>query len=353
MDLIRTAISRRLKSLTPWRLWLAKGDAPMPSLAKARELLVIRLDEIGDFVLTSAFLRELRRNAPLARITLVANHAVLTLANNCPYVNEVIAFDQERPGHRLWRVLRRRVRAFRMRLKTFRGRKFDLVLLPRRGTDIYAEQFLAHLWAGSAAIAACRDELVAPSNSSEHAFTTAHYFDNPRVEHEVHHALSFLRWCGGNPESDKLEVWPAQSEWTFARDLLEKHFSRKGPLIILHPSGGREVLKQWPADRFQTLLKEMQNKMAVECLVVGGADEPWIGELFPSSQARGVLNVAGQLGLGQLAAIIAAADLFIGCDSGPMHLAAATGVPVLAIFGPTSQIRFHPHSPQAVEYVVL
>jgi len=77
-------ISLYLCSLFWWRFFLRRGDARLPKLGESKDILLIRLDEIGDFVLTSALLRELRRSAPSARITLIVKYAVLPLADNCP-----------------------------------------------------------------------------------------------------------------------------------------------------------------------------------------------------------------------------------------------------------------------------
>src|SRR5512141_888224 len=105
-------------------------------------MLVVRLDEIGDVVLMSAFLRELRRNASDASITLVVKPGTRELVERCPYVNEVLPFDWGASGRMA--TLRLRARAAAMARKELWPRRFDLALHPRWDADYYQASFLTY-----------------------------------------------------------------------------------------------------------------------------------------------------------------------------------------------------------------
>jgi ADP-heptose:LPS heptosyltransferase len=295
------------------------------SLFEARRLLVIRVDEVGDFVLSSALLRELRRSAPNAHITLIVKARVRSLADACPYVDRVLTYDWEScpwSNRRTWHL---KWKALRLWLSSLRGISFDRVLLPRRDDDIYGAEFLASLCAPRKQIACCRSG-----------------FSSSEVNHEVEHSLAFLNWCGGNFTSDRLEIWTNPEDEAWAESYLETHRSSGRFLLVVHPSGGRSPLKQWPVGRYAETLRTLKTKKDFLCLIIGGSEEKELGRHLRAADAS-LIDATGELTLRQTAALLRRADLFFGGDSGPMHIAAAAGVRVVALFGPTNIARFKPH----------
>src|SRR5271157_5620018 len=110
------------------------------SLKSARAILVVRLGEIGDTVLTTPFLRELRRNAPGGWITLVVKPEAFNLVELCPYVNEVVTFDWPVSGQA--GTLKGHARALALAATRLWKRRFDLALLPRWDVDYYHATYL-------------------------------------------------------------------------------------------------------------------------------------------------------------------------------------------------------------------
>jgi ADP-heptose:LPS heptosyltransferase len=332
------------------RIALARSRAERhpPPLREAREIAVIRPDEIGDIVLASAFLRELRRSAPRARITLVVKRSVRPLVAACPYVDRVAVFDHERASDSAhpepdlqW--LGREVAA-----RTFGGTSFDYVLLPRRCPDWCEATFLA--WClDSSCVAGSEDALSDLYPQRHHrAHLLDRCFRDDRVIHETAHGLEFLRWLGGDVRNDTLEVWLDEATRQRAREFLRRRFDLARPIVALHPSGGRSPLKQWPVARFQALARTIASSGAAQVIVVGGPDEAeWIKAAFSDASLPGLCAVPGELPLAELAAALGEVRLFVGGDSGPAHLAAAQGTPTLALFGATSETRFSPRGPAA------
>jgi ADP-heptose:LPS heptosyltransferase len=322
---------RKLRSLYGWRPNLV-------SLWDAHEILVIRPDEIGDVVLTSPFLRELRRAAPHARITLLVKPACLELVEHCPHVDSVHAFEFGGRARLLLDV-------WRLRLSHLPLRGFDLVLLPRCDIDWYNSELIAHLLAGRGAVVVHRGSHLSASlrgTGRRHMFPTEVY-SNPGIAHEATQPLRFLEWCGASTiDNARLELWIPDVDRSAARARLARDLPRQAPLVVIHPSGGRSRLKQWPVERFRHLLEQLKLETICNFLIVGGKDEDWIEVEFSMAVCERVALAVGRFTLRQLGAVLADAQLFVGGDSGPMHLAAAAGTAVVAILGSTSEVRFGP-----------
>jgi heptosyltransferase-2 len=313
---------------------------PRIPLHQALSILVIRPDEIGDLVLTTSFLRELRRAAPLAHITLIVKTACPELVQHCPYVDAVYSFDFSAGITRHWSLCR-----WAWTLRTIRRfwRGFDLIMLPRRGADHYGSELLAYLLAGRGTILAHRESLPKIASGSRLRSGAITYFSNPHVEHEVLHNLRFLRWCGAaDVQDDQLELWITDTDRRFARTFLDHNITHRGPLVVVHPSGGRSPLKQWPVVNYKSHVDRLLTETNSNVLVVGGRNELWLAEIFPKQASDRIATSIGQIGLRQVAAVLERASVFVGGDAGPMHIAAATGIAVIGIFGPTSVLRFSP-----------
>ncbi len=320
-----------------------------PLVEEARGILVIRPDELGDVVLSTPFLRELRKAAPRARITLVVKGSCRELVEYCPFVDRVVTYNWEHISFEaIWRPWQFRWAALRTRFGALRGRRFDLVLIPRRDADYYGAHYLAHLCAGRAAVVAHQESVVVNSPPAWLPdFPPDVVVTNPRIEHETEHGLSFLRALGASSASGPLEVWLSDGDRAVADAKLAAIFPRTAPLVVLHPSGGRSALKQWPLDRFAELLVALSMDHQRDFLVIGGPGENQIGEFFRRIKAPNVALSVGGFTLREYAAIFARSFAFIGGDTGLMHLAAASGTRVIALLGSTSAIRFGPRTPTA------
>jgi lipopolysaccharide heptosyltransferase II len=138
-----------------------------------------------------------------------------------------------------------------------------------------------------------------------------------------------------HPRAAKVAITPAESAW-----LAEKLHHLPRPLLAIHPGAGWET-KRWPAEKFA----EIARRFAGAVVVVGSASERQLAAGVvdvAGSPHKPVLNLTGETSLKQLAALLGAADVVVSNDSGPMHLAAAMGTPVVALFGPSDPRRYGP-----------
>jgi ADP-heptose:LPS heptosyltransferase len=114
-------------------------------------------------------------------------------------------------------------------------------------------------------------------------------------------------------------------------------------LAALHPGGAATGLfRRWPRDNFEELAARLARDLGLGVVLVGGASERAMLEGIARAAGDGVVVAAGPP-LGRIAAVIAKCRLFVGNDSGPLHIAAALGVPVVGIYGPTNEVRTAPY----------
>ena len=136
-----------------------------------------------------------------------------------------------------------------------------------------------------------------------------------------------------------------------ARDasrLLREHGARtRGPLVALCPGSTNSRAKRWPAARFAAVADMLAEKTGAEDVLVGAAEELDISqEVARHMRARPVV-LTGRTDLAQTAAVLKASDLLVTNDTGPAHIAAAVGCPVVVVFGPTNPVTTRPFSASA------
>lgn len=147
------------------------------------------------------------------------------------------------------------------------------------------------------------------------------------------------------------EFYPSDSARLAVTQLLIEEIDWLGdvPLVIMHPGGGVNPLrstpnKRWPVERFAVLGNHFQRHHGARMVLVGAdADRPMVKDIA-GLMAGKVSDLSGRLRLGEVGALCEVADFYVGNDAGPTHVAAATGCPTLAIYGPNDPIYSMPYS---------
>jgi heptosyltransferase-2 len=162
--------------------------------------------------------------------------------------------------------------------------------------------------------------------------------------HQVFYWLAMLReTLGIEGDADDLAIAPAAKHLARMRDWLATHRRRPGaPLLAIAPAAAYGPAKEWPAAKFAAVIDALAEKLGAECVLVGAPPERPRCEEVASLSTRGALISAGETSIGELIALLSISSGFLGNDSGCMHLAAALGVPTVAIFGSTNPLRTGP-----------
>lgn len=158
--------------------------------------------------------------------------------------------------------------------------------------------------------------------------------ESPR--HQLHYYLDLVSGLGMKHRPPQLRLAAAPEEKERARRrLLDLGIDLKRPLVILSPGAAYGSAKRWPASRFGQLASLFQAQNDAAVLIIGSAAEAKVAESIVSSMEKRAAVLTGQTTLPQLMGLISLASLFVSNDTGPMHLANALHVPVVAIYGPT------------------
>ena len=297
----------------------------LPADFKPRRILVVKLDHLGDVLLATPVFSNLRNAYPHAQIhALVGSTGALVLHGH-PDVNNIIKYDapyfcrSQRPLQ-----LRDASRLFR----SLRLRKYDL-LIDLRG------DWLTVLFALSKG-ASYRLDLASLQTKNK---LGGYSFTSP---HEVDRNLDVLRSAHIQTPSKVLAFHTSLADQRWADNFVNAaNIVNDRPLIAIHP-GSPIKLKRWRTERFAAVADWLVAHKGAQILFVGVESEVPLIASVQQQMCQESICAAGKTNLPQLAEILARCNLFIGNDSGPMHLAAAVGTRTIGLYGPGNPARFGP-----------
>ncbi len=321
-------------------------NPPLPDPRTTRRILVVRLDRLGDFLLTTPLLRHLRARCPHAHITLAVQPMTYALAETCPYVDQLMTVPEAMLASPIG-MLELAGRA-RRELPPF-----DLALLPRWDIDYYQAGLLA--WAVQPRSVLGFSEQVRADKRKLNAGYDRLYtvvLDDRTPGHEVERSLHLLGLVTGNAlgapaeriEPGPLEAWLRPEDQAHADALLVAAGLPAGTFIALG-TGASIGRRRWPLDRWAQLVRLLA-AAGHRAAIVGGPGEVQEGAWLAAAVGPAVVNLAGRTTPRQTVALLARAGLHVGCDSFPLHAAAAAGRPVVEIAcHPADGDRLHDNSP--------
>ena len=290
------------------------------------EKILVRLPNwIGDAVMSTPALGTVRAFFPGAEITVAAPPAVAELFRSHPYCDRIVALGQGGafPDLARWWAAAR----------ALRRQRFDLAIL-----------FQNAISAGIlATLARCRLRIGYATDGRGFLLTHgAPAPDRSRRLHQVHYYLEMLKQfgIGSGPPALKLECTAEERDWARSR-------LGQGPWAAINPGAAYGEAKRWFPERFAEVADGLAREFGSRILLTGGPGEIRIGSEIEAAMNARPLNLIGKTTVRQLMALLSQCCLMITNDSGPMHIAAAFGVPIVAIFGPTDHLTTSPWSDRA------
>ena len=171
------------------------------------------------------------------------------------------------------------------------------------------------------------------------------------IKHEAAVYLTLAQtFCLDTKPTAAMEFYPPDADRTaVTRRLVNENWLGDSSLIIIHPGGGVNPVhtdrrKQWPVERFVLLANHILRQYKAQIVLVGAASDIPLAQDIIGLLPLPLINLTGELTLGELGALCEVANLYIGNDAGPTHIAAAVGCPTLAIFGPTDPAVSSPYT---------
>ncbi len=299
-----------------------RRDAP-------QRIVIIRLDNIGDVVLSSSMLRELRSLYPGAWLTLVVNSYTRPLVEHCPYVNEVL--DVSLAYTSVFSVFADLGRAFRFFRSTLGLQSWDMAIMPRWGPDTHFATLLA-AWTGATRRIAFSERTSKERRRLNRGFDRLYTDVLPggSLKHEAEHNLDIVRYLGGKIQSAGLEVWLSPSDQASADRYWTEAGLANSATVIAFGVGAKHSRRRWPAFRFAQLIEDLSSGLEFIPLVLCGPEDKALARAI-RDRVKAAPLIPEDLSIRQTAALLGRCALFIGNDSGPMHLAAAMGLPTIEI----------------------
>ena len=309
-----------------------------------RRILVRGVNWLGDAVMTTPALLRLREKFPNAHITLFGPEKLADLWRHHPAVDETVSFSKEE--------------GLFSTAKKLRSGKFDLALVLPNSPRSALEVFLAGIpqrvgysrpWRNffltqtvasrpGAVKMHKRAEMEIQQLISQKLEARSQKSEVPKSAHQIFEYLHLAAALGANPEplAPQLMVTPEEIEAAKKKFGLEKISQ---PIFGLNPGAEYGPAKRWPVKKFITAAKEIQQRTNCTWIIFGGKGDVELADRIaveirnPKSEIR---NVSGQTSLRELMALLKLCRVLLTNDTGPMHVAAALGTPVIVPFGSTS-----------------
>lgn len=296
-----------------------------PDDAPPREVLVLRLDRIGDVVMSLPALAELRAALPAARLRLAVGHWSAEIAKSAP-VDEVLVWSAPWAG-------RRQEGAESFASLVAKARSLAKAP-PDMALDLQGDVRASLLMRLSGA----RRRVGYANTGGRYLLTDVVPLDErvSWVEQNRRAVALALGRTAGTARLDPLR----DAERDFARRLFESlRLDSARPVVAVHPSGGRAI-KQWPVARWAAVAERLQRDHAATILVTGSAADAALAAELRRGLPKPPIDLTGKLGVRETLAVLERLELFLSPDTGPMHMACAVGTPSLAVFGPSDPARY-------------
>ena len=287
-----------------------RGNTMQTAPLNIRNILLVRNDRFGEFLLNIPALRAIRETFPQAKITIAVDPYVRELAECLPYIDEVVQ----------WSMLRHSLTERFGFIKTLRSKAIDMAIMlnPTKEFNIFTYILGVPVRVGY---------------DRKWGFLLTHKIKDIKYlgrKHEVEYNLELVGLIGaGTPDKSlslSLEAGNAADDLLSGSDIKDDNI-----LIALHPWTS-DPIKEWPLNNFYELTLRLIGELKARIVVVGGKEELVTArELFKGFDQR-LIDVTGKTTLKELAALLKKCRVLISPDSGPVHLSCAVGTPVIVIF---------------------
>jgi heptosyltransferase III len=285
-----------------------------------RNILIIKLRYIGDVLLATPTLRAIKVARPDARVTMMVNRGTEDVLTGNQDLDEVVVLDKGS------------LAAQSRLIAGLRSRRFDRVI---DLTDGDRSAFLS--WVSGAPVRI--------GFNDEHRWRGKYYTvvqPVPGVQHRIDRDLEALKPLNIQAGSKDPHLWLTPEEMNSADQLLDQLGVQQSQSIVILQPGARYWFKAWPPERFAELADQLTSQYGCQVLIGGSNQDIDLAQQIRQMAKSLPIIMAGRTTIKQFAAIAKKSVLFVGSDSGAMHIASAVGAPVVALFGPSNPREWGP-----------
>lgn len=293
-----------------------------------RRILIRGVNWVGDAVMTTPAIAGIRQTFPRAKISLLVKPWVAGVFAGNPHVDEILLFNRDGPHSGLSGL-------FRLAQELRRAR-FDLAILLQNAFEAALLAFLARIPHRIGYSTQGRGLLLTTMVVQDQSARQLHHVDY------YQDLLRTLGWAVGEREPN---VYLSREAEERAEALLGGEGVRPGEtLVAFNPGSTYGSAKRWPADRYANLADRLVENLGVKVLLTGAQTDGGVAKAVRSAaqHPERVIDLTGRTDMQLLAAVLKRCAVFVTNDTGAMHVGAAAGVPVVAIFGPTDPTATSP-----------
>ncbi len=307
-------------------------------------ILVVRLGALGDIIHVIPAVKNLRTVYPNAHISWLVEDKLKDLVDGVPDIDEVIVFPRKRWQSLLKHPLNygKLISEVRTFLKKLRLRKYDVVF-----------DFHGNFKSGLLTFLSNTRTRVGFSRGfcKEFNYIFTHIRITPQRKriHRIHKYLSLLEGVGIDARYQRSVFSIPDTDRSYIHDFIYQNCLHQKPLAIIHP--GTSVFgkfKRWPARNYAILADRLIQELGYSVLFTWGTLEYALTEEIVSLMRNKATIACKTSSVKQLIALLRHAQLYVGGDTGPTHIASTMGIPTVAIFGPKDPVLYAPHDENAV-----
>jgi len=296
-----------------------------------RRALIVRLDRLGDMVLTLPFLRELKRHLPDTEIDAVCSPYNRGIIEASPHIGNIYVFDTAAGGRAKWRLV-----------QALRARRYDMTV--DLEDSALRPAIIAYLT--GAPVRAGFDNRGMLKHGEKGVFYTVPVRADATTyqQYYAHQCLGLIDALGYEVRDYGPEPVPIlEKDRRHAREVIRRaRRGRTGPVVGIHPGSIRsEPGRQWAPEEFAQVVDRVWEDYGAAIILLGSSSERHISERILQFSLAKPVDLVGKTHIRQLAAVIEECDLLICNDSGPFHMAVAQNTPAVCIVGPSSLERWH------------
>jgi lipopolysaccharide heptosyltransferase II len=290
---------------------------------KVRNILVIRLDGIGDVLLSTPVYEALKKRYPYAKLTILVSAYTKGVIEMNPYVDNLFVLRNT------WFTTNNRIKFSEIlsMLRKIRKENFDI------GIDLRGDiRNILLMFFGKV-------RYRIGYGITGGGFLLSRMLDYEINTHEVDKNLKVIKELGCKVVNRRLQIYYSQADEESILDLLEReHVSKDDMLLAVHMETGYPS-KSWKKERFVQLLQQMNKRDYGKIVLIGNdSNNTYFHNILGRSKFN-YINTIGKLCIRKLAVLLERCAVLISCDSGPVHVATAVGTPCIVLFSGTNDLK--------------
>ena len=312
------------------------------------KILIINPFGIGDCLFTTPLIKAIKQAYPEAPVSYWCNQRVKEIFKNSPRIDKVFALSR---GDLKKIYQRSKLEAIKIFLRLLREIK-------KEGFSVAIDLSLDQRYGLVTKLLGIKKRIGFNYKNRGLFLTHKIALDGYSGKHVVEHYLSLLEFIGISPKDKNLEIFVPDSYKTRAASILSRAGINKDSAIVGIAAGAgaswgqNASYKHWPAIKYAQLADKIIENYRAQVLIIGDSTESPIADIIMATMKNKAANLTGKLSLGELLAVIANLNLLVTNDGGPLHIAVASGIKTVSIFGPVDSAVYGPYPAQDKHIVI-